>query len=69
MQMHVYAMAAERALGEPIVELTLHFLRPGVSHVIPWDDAARREAVKVVNEAIAAQWTNCSTNDLELQNQ
>jgi ATP-dependent helicase/nuclease subunit A len=69
MQMHVYAMAAERALGEPIAELTLHFLRPGVSHVIPWDDAARREAVKIVNEAIAAQWTNCSTNDLELQNQ
>jgi ATP-dependent helicase/nuclease subunit A len=53
MQMYVYAMAAERALGQPLAELALHFLRPGVTHVLPWNDAARRAAIEMVNEAIA----------------
>jgi RecB family exonuclease len=54
MQMYVYAMAAERALGEPPTELVLHFMRPGVEHVISWNDAARGQAVDMVNQAIAA---------------
>jgi ATP-dependent exoDNAse (exonuclease V) beta subunit len=54
MQMYVYALAAERALGEPPAELVLHFLRPGVEHVFEWNDAARRRATELVNQAIAA---------------
>jgi ATP-dependent helicase/nuclease subunit A len=53
MQLDVYAMAAERALGQPPSELALHFLRPGVEHVFVWDDAARKACVEMVNEAIA----------------
>ena len=49
MQMYVYALAAERALGEPPAELVLHFLRPGVEHVFPWNDAARTRAIEMVN--------------------
>ena len=42
MQMYVYAMAAERALGQPVAELTLHFLRPGVTHDFPGTRRAPR---------------------------
>jgi ATP-dependent helicase/nuclease subunit A len=52
MQLYVYAIAAERALGVPPVELALHFLRPGVEHVFPWNEDARRRAVEMVNNAI-----------------
>jgi ATP-dependent helicase/nuclease subunit A len=52
MQLYVYAMAAERALGQPPVELALHFLRPGTQHVFPWNVAARRRAIEMVNQAI-----------------
>jgi ATP-dependent exoDNAse (exonuclease V) beta subunit len=52
MQLYVYAIAAERALGQPPVELTLHFLRPGAEHVFPWNDTARRRAIDLVNESI-----------------
>ncbi|HJQ78335.1 MAG TPA: PD-(D/E)XK nuclease family protein, partial [Lacipirellulaceae bacterium] len=53
MQMYVYALAAERALGQPPAELALHFLRPGVEHVFLWNDLARRQAIDMVNNAIA----------------
>ncbi len=52
MQLYVYALAAERALGQPPVELVLHFLRPGTEHILPWNDEARRRAVDMVNRAI-----------------
>jgi ATP-dependent exoDNAse (exonuclease V) beta subunit len=52
MQMYVYALAAERALGEPPTELTLYFLRPGVEHVFHWNDAARRTTKELVQRAI-----------------
>lgn len=52
LQLYVYALAAERALGQPPVELVLHFLRPGVEHVFEWNDAARRHAVDMVTQAI-----------------
>jgi hypothetical protein len=47
-------MAAERALGQPPIELALYFLRPGVEHVFAWNDAARRKAMEMVDEAILA---------------
>jgi ATP-dependent helicase/nuclease subunit A len=54
MQMLAYGLAAEQALGEPIAELVLHFLRTGDEHVFPWNDQARRRAVDLVDRAIAA---------------
>jgi hypothetical protein len=53
MQLYVYAMAAERALGQSPTELVLYFLRPGVEHVFAWNDEVRREAVQTVSEAFA----------------
>lgn len=52
MQLYVYAMAVERALDRGPVELVLHFLRPGVEHVVAWDDRARRRGVEMVSEAM-----------------
>jgi len=54
MQMLLYAMALERAVGHPPVELVLHFLRPGVEHKFQWNDAARRRCGKLVDEALAS---------------
>lgn len=52
MQLYVYAMAAERALGVAPVELVLHFLRPGVEHTFAWNEVARRQVGEMVNNAI-----------------
>jgi ATP-dependent helicase/nuclease subunit A len=52
LQMLVYAMALERALGVPPVELALHFLRPGVEHIFKWNDAARKRCVQLVDDAL-----------------
>ena len=54
LQLHVYAIAAERVLGQSPTELTLHFLRPGAEHNIPWNDDARTQAIQTLTEAIAA---------------
>jgi hypothetical protein len=54
LQMYVYALVVERALGQPPVELALNFLRPGVEKQIPWDDAARSCAIQLLNDRIAA---------------
>ena len=52
MQMLVYALAVERILKRPPAEVALCFLRPGLEHRFPWDDAARRRAVELVNAAL-----------------
>ena len=52
MQLYVYAIAAERALGQSPVELALHFLRPGAQHVFAWNDTARQQAIELVSESI-----------------
>jgi ATP-dependent helicase/nuclease subunit A len=52
MQMFVYAMAAEQALGVPPSELAIHFLRPGAEHVFPWNDAARQRCIELVERAM-----------------
>jgi ATP-dependent helicase/nuclease subunit A len=56
MQMLLYALAAERILKQPPVEVALHFLRPGVEHHFCWDDAARHRAVKLVGQAISEEF-------------
>jgi hypothetical protein len=53
LQLYVYAMAAEQALGKSPKELVLELLRPGIEHKIAWNDIARQQAITVVNEAIA----------------
>jgi ATP-dependent helicase/nuclease subunit A len=58
MQMLAYGLAAEQALGEPIAELALHFLRTGAEHTFAWDDQARQRAVQLVDQAIAAMCHN-----------
>jgi ATP-dependent helicase/nuclease subunit A len=54
MQMYVYALAAERSLGRPPVEVALAMLRPGVEHAYPWNDAARRRGMELVKRAMEA---------------
>jgi ATP-dependent helicase/nuclease subunit A len=54
LQMLVYGLAAEQALGEPVASLTVHFLRTGVEHVYVLDGPARRRAIELVNRAIDA---------------
>jgi len=43
MQMLVYALAAECVLGEPPVELALHFLRGSLEKRFSWEDADREQ--------------------------
>jgi ATP-dependent exoDNAse (exonuclease V) beta subunit len=52
MQLYVYALAAERALGTAPKELVLELLRSGTEHVIAWNDQARARAINLVNSAI-----------------
>jgi ATP-dependent helicase/nuclease subunit A len=52
MQMLLYALALERALGQPPVEIVLHFLGPGVEHTFEWNDEARRRAIQMVDAAM-----------------
>lgn len=53
MQMLVYALAAERILKRPPAEVVLHFLRPGLEYAFTWNDAARRRAVDLLEQAMA----------------
>jgi len=52
MQMLVYALAVERTLGVPPVELALCFLRTGDEHRFAWDAAARARTIEMVSRAI-----------------
>jgi ATP-dependent helicase/nuclease subunit A len=54
LQLSVYALAAERVLGQPPVELVLYFMQPGEEHHITWDDKARHRTIEQLNKAIAA---------------
>jgi ATP-dependent helicase/nuclease subunit A len=57
MQLGLYAIAAERALGQQPLELALHFLRADSQHTLPWNDAARRRAIDMVNHAVRERTT------------
>lgn len=52
MQMLVYALAVERILKRPPVELVLCFLRPGLEYHFVWDAAARQRVIELVNRAL-----------------
>jgi hypothetical protein len=55
MQLYVYALATEQAIGESPAELALYFLRPALEFTFPWNTAAREECIRLVNESIALQ--------------
>ena len=52
LQLYVYAMAIEQALGRSPSELVLNFLRPGAEFVIFWNDTARSDAIRQVTKLI-----------------
>jgi ATP-dependent helicase/nuclease subunit A len=54
MQLYVYAIAMERAVGRSPDEIVVHFLRPGVERIFAWNDEMRREAIASLDQAIAA---------------
>jgi ATP-dependent helicase/nuclease subunit A len=53
LQLSMYALAAERVLGQPPLELVLYFMQPGKEHVVPWNDEARHCTIEQLNKAIA----------------
>ena len=58
MQILLYAMALERALGEPPVELALHFLRPSTEHIFKWNDSERKRCIQLVDDAMSETFLN-----------
>jgi ATP-dependent helicase/nuclease subunit A len=54
MQMFVYALAIERILKRPPVELALCFLRPGLEYRFAWDATARARVRELVDRALPA---------------
>jgi ATP-dependent helicase/nuclease subunit A len=54
MQMLVYALAVEQALQVAPSELTLCVLRSGAEHSFAWNAQARKKAIDLVSQAMAA---------------
>lgn len=54
MQMLLYGLAAEQALGVAPVSLTLCFLRPGMEHSVAVSEDARQRLAEFVDRAMAA---------------
>ena len=52
LQLSLYALAAERILAEPPVDLTLSFLRPQKEVNLPWDDESRERTIDRLNREI-----------------
>jgi ATP-dependent helicase/nuclease subunit A len=52
MQMLVYRLACEQALGTPLAESTLAFLQPGVEHSSEWDVPARQRGIERITAAM-----------------
>src|SRR5262249_54073898 len=59
LQLYVYSLAAERALGTAPTELVLELLRPGIEHIIPWNEKTRAAAIEQIDSALTT--TNAST--------
>jgi hypothetical protein len=54
LQLFVYALAAEQAIGTPPAELALAFLCPGAEHQLSWNEEARNAAIDRLNQEIAS---------------
>ncbi|HVT30988.1 MAG TPA: UvrD-helicase domain-containing protein, partial [Lacipirellulaceae bacterium] len=57
LQLQVYAIAAERTLGQEPSELVLHFLRPGTEHIVTWNNTTRDRTIQTMTKLIR-QTTN-----------
>lgn len=57
MQMYVYALACERALGKRPVESVVHFLRPACEYAFHWAPEREKELNQELNRAIASLLT------------
>ena len=55
LQMFVYALACERALGVAPVETVLYFLKPGVEYHLQWDAETRTQFTDRLDRAIESQ--------------
>jgi len=55
LQMFVYNLACEEAIGVAPVESVLHFLRPATEFVFAWGDAERAARVELIDSAIQAE--------------
>lgn len=52
MQMLLYGLAFEQAVGTPPVELALHFLRTGAERKFEWNNTSRTRAIEMVSDAM-----------------
>lgn len=52
LQMLVYGLAVEQTWGVAPEQLVLHFIRPGIDHIIEWDQSSHQRAVDLVNQAL-----------------
>ncbi|HEX6963576.1 MAG TPA: 3'-5' exonuclease, partial [Lacipirellula sp.] len=52
LQLLVYALACERALGEPLAECSLQLLHPGAEYTFQWSEADRRRGIEQIAAAI-----------------
>jgi len=57
MQMFVYGLACEQALGVPPAQCVLHFLRPSQDFACSFDERQRQQLVGQIDQAILAQIT------------
>ncbi len=58
MQMFVYSLACQRALGVAPIECVLHFLRPGTEVTCNWTNTQSTALTNQINTAIQSQLTN-----------
>lgn len=63
LQLLVYALAVERSLGKPPMELALCFLRPAQEFLVPWTTQSRNSAIAQLNQSIESALTPALTPD------
>jgi hypothetical protein len=54
LQLLVYTLAIEQALGTPLKEATLVLLDGGCEHRFNWDEAARLKSLRRIDAAMAS---------------
>ena len=57
MQMYVYSLACERALGVAPIKSVLHFLRPATEFAFAWTDAERLAMTEQIDQAMREEMT------------
>ncbi|MCC7476536.1 MAG: UvrD-helicase domain-containing protein [Pirellulales bacterium] len=69
LQLELYALAAEQALGTSPAEVVLVLLSPGIERVIGWNESARQQAQKELAAALytARNTAHNDTEDMEIE--